>query len=62
MPDKRPVNCGLCEGEMYYKSDIRHEPEVAIIVTDTNTGETVYWQKPFVHKRCWELLRELIEG
>lgn len=61
MPDKRPVNCGLCGEEMYYKSDVRHEEEVAIMVTNTGIIDKVYWQK-YVHKRCWDMLRELIEG
>ena len=48
----RPVKCAVCQRWMYYWGDERHETEVMVSVTESDTTAVGY----YVHKKCWEEL------
>lgn len=46
----RPVQCGICSGQMYYINDSRHRPEVRVEIYEDPNGT---FEAFYAHKDCW---------
>lgn len=57
---KRGVVCGVCGKKLYYADEKKHEPEVALQITDTSMNTEIYYEIPYMHERCWNVLKKEI--